>query len=146
MFDTLITLFNYDSNEDKYYPHLITDAEFQPKYKTEPNVTGTENDTSCLVILPYGNNDSHIYINDILSVSGTNYEYLPPKQWNETEDKEKYITLQTNIDFIFKGDFTETDTDFNLNAMKNKYDYVFVINEVKDFSNSLVSHFELTVN
>lgn len=141
MFDTCITLFNYDSKDDIYYGTVIDFVEFQPIYKTEPIVTGTENRTSCLVIIQYISKDGSIYI-----TSGSDFQYyLSPKEWEKEENKINYFTLQTDTDFIVKGDKSDL-TDVNLNDMKNRFDDVFVINQIKDFDKWLIPHFELTVN
>lgn len=142
MFDTCITLFNYSAEEDKYYQTVINNAEFQPIYKTEPELTGTDNRTSCLVIIPYSfDKNNEIYINtDCKQVY-----YSKPKEWEKLTDKTGYFTLQNDIDFIAKGNRSDL-TDVTLNEMKNSYDDVFVINQIKDFSEIIISHFELTVN
>lgn len=142
MFDTCITLFNYAVSEDTYYSKVINNAEFQPIYKTEPELTGTDNRTSCLVIVPYSfDKDNSIYINTDKDKS----YYSKPKEWEKLTDKTGYFTLQNDIDFIAKGNRSDL-SDVTLNEMKNSYDDVFVINQIKDFSEFIISHFELTVN
>ncbi|MDE7425387.1 MAG: hypothetical protein K2N51_17145 [Lachnospiraceae bacterium] len=141
MFDTCITLFNYDASEDTYYGTLIDYTEFQPIYKTEPNVMGTENKTSCLVIIPYTSKKGVIYITS----GDTKQYYVPPKEWEKRSNKVDCFTFQTDTDFIIKGNKNDL-TDVNLNDMKNNFDNVFVINQVKDFDKWFIQHFELTVN
>lgn len=141
MFDTCITLFNYYSKDSTYYPTVIDFTEFQPIYKTEPNLTGTNNLTSCLILIPYNLKYGSIYINS----DDTKQYYLSPKEWENKTNKLDYFTFQTDIDFVIKGDKSYL-TDVTLNDMKNRFDDVFVINQVKNFDKWFVSHFELSVN
>lgn len=141
MFQSIITLFNYSEEEDKYYQTIINNAEFQPIYKTEPDVIGTDNRSSCLIIIPYSIKDSSIYVNN----DECKKYYLKPKEWEKSGNKENYFTLHNDIDFVVKGAKSDL-TDVNLNEIKNTHDDVFVINQIKDFVDTLLSHFELTVN
>lgn len=142
MFQSIITLFNYSAEEDKYYQTIINNAEFQPIYKTEPELIGTDNRSSCLIIIPYNfDKDNEIYINTDTSKS----YYSLPKEWEKLQDKTGHFTFQNNIDFVVKGNKSDL-ADVTLNDMKNVYDDVFVINQIKNFEDTILSHFELTVN
>lgn len=140
MFAKVITLFNYIEATDEYLSTLIYNVEFQPVYKTIPNDYETSNSTNALIIINYSKNSNGSYI---MSETCAKY-YLKPIEWNNTQDKENYFTIQTNTDFIVIGDHANL-VDVNLNQFKNTVDDVFMINKFKDFSDEL-RHFELYVN
>lgn len=141
MFDTKITLFNYDINNDNYYTTVIEDTEFQPIYKTIPDTTQTNSDSSILLIIPYNITNGTVYINS----DGLKKEYLSPKEWGETANKETFFTIQNNFDIVMIGDYSSLSSE-SLNDLKNQHDNIFMINQVKDFNDPLLSHFEITAN
>ncbi len=137
MFQGKITLFNYLYSADEYSKTLINNVEIQPIYKTDPQANSTESGTKVLIIVPYKADSCGVYVN---SGSDKKY-YLKPKEWKENTD---YFTIQSGLDFIIVGDYLSL-TNVNLNDIKNKVDDVFVIGEVKDFSDDL-KHFEIVGN
>lgn len=141
MFDTTITLFNYDVSNDVYYSTLIINTEFQPMYKTKPDVTQTNDEDSSLIIIPYNIRYGTIYINS----DDLKKEYLRPYDFHSKENKSLFFTIQNNIDIVMIGDYTNINT-VNLNELKNSHDNVFMVNQFKDFKEPLISHFELVVN
>lgn len=141
MFDTKITLFNYDVRNDVYYSTLILNTEFQPMYKTKPDVTQTNDEDSSLIIIPYNISNGTIYIN----TDDLKKEYLKPYDFHSKENKSMFFTIQNNIDIVIIGDYTNINT-VNLNDLKNSNDNVFMVNKFKDFKEPLISHFELVVN
>lgn len=141
MFDTKITLFNYDVRNDVYYSTLIVNTEFQPMYKTKPDVTQTNDEDSSLIIIPYNIRYGTIYINS----DDLKKEYLNPYDFHSKENKSMFFTIQNNIDIVIIGDYTNINT-VNLNDLKNSNDNVFMVNKFKDFKEPLISHFELVVN
>lgn len=138
MYNQTITLFNYKLSSDDYIYTVINGAEVQPMYASSPKIMDTENNTKALIIIRYAEDDVGRYIN---TKDGKKY-YKSPKQWKENPD---YFTLQTNFDFLIVGDYTPENAEINLNELKNELDNVFVINEIKDFSDDL-KHFEITAN
>ena len=134
MFKSTITLFNYLYSSDEYSKTIIKNVEIQPIYKTDPQTNDTSNNTKVLIIVPYKADSAGAYVN---SGSDKKY-YLKPKSWKENTD---YFTIQIGFDFIIVGDYSHL-TNISLNDIKNKVDDVFVINEVKDFSDDL-KHFEI---
>lgn len=137
MFKSTITLFNYLYSSDEYAKTLINNVEIQPIYKTDPQTNDAQNNTKVLIIVPYKADSGGVYVN-----SGSDIKYyLKPKSWKENTD---YFTIQNGFDFIIVGDYSHL-TNISLNDIKNKVDDVFVINEVKDFSDDL-KHFEIMCN
>lgn len=137
MFQGKITLFNYLYSADEYSKTLINNVEIQPIYKTDPQTNSTENNTKVLIIVPYKADSDGAYVND----GDDKKYYLKPKSWKENTN---YFTIQIGFDFIVVGDYLDM-TDVSLNDIKNKVDDVFVVNEVKDFSDDL-KHFEIMCN
>lgn len=137
MFSKTITLFNYYEPNDQYLTTVIPEVEVQPTYKTSPNTTETSNNTSVLIIIPYYSDD----IGDYVMTNNDKKYYLTPKKYNGVNTN---FTLQNNTDFIIVGNH-ESIVDINLNELKNTMDNVFVINQIKDFSDDL-KHFEITAN
>lgn len=137
MYNKTITLFNYYESNDEYFYTVIYNVEIQPIYKTIPNTSETSNQSSCLIIIPYNSDDLGNYVN----LYENKKYYLKPKKWGGNPE---YFTIQNNVDFIIEGIHTDIP-DINLNEIKNTMDDVFVINQIKDFSDDL-KHFELTVN
>lgn len=137
MFLQTITLFNYIYSTDEYSSTLLSNVEFQPFYKTYPNIYETELNTSALIIVPLIVDSSGIYA---LSNVSKKY-YLPFKQWKENKD---YFTIQNNFDFVILGDYTHLE-NINLNELKNSLDDVFIINGFKYFMDDL-KHFEIYLN
>ena len=134
MFKSTITLFNYLYSSDEYSKTIIKNVEIQPMCSTEPQTNSTESGTKVLIIVPYKADSGGVYVND-----GNNKKYyLKPKSWKENTD---YFTIQIGFDFIIVGDYSHL-TNISLNDIKNKVDDVFVVNEVKDFSDDL-KHFEI---
>lgn len=142
MFGTTITLFNYDVSSDIYYSTLIINTEFQPMYKTNPDVTQTNDEDSSLIIIPYNISNGKVYVN----TDDLKKEYLSPYDFHSKENKSMYFTLQNNIDIVMIGDYTNLEESLNLNELKNSHDNVFMVNQFKDFKEPLISHFELIVN
>lgn len=137
MFSKTITLFNYYEPNDQYLTTVITGVEVQPTYKTNPKTTETSNETSTLIIIPYYSDDTGNYV---MNNKDKKY-YSTPKKWNGTNTN---FTLQNNTDFIIVGNHGNI-VDINLNDLKNTMDNLFVINQIKDFSDDL-KHFEITAN
>ena len=137
MYNQTITLFNYSSDKDEYFKTLIENVEVQPNYKTVPNLSQTDSDTSVLIIFEYSEDETGKYI---YSKSKKIY-YSKPKSWDISSGK---FTIQNNTDFVIIGDYTNVE-EANLNEIKNSIDDVFVINQFKTFFDEL-KHFEIYAN
>lgn len=136
MYKQIVTLFNYLSSSDDYISTVINGVEVQPIYATTPKVTNTENDTSVLIIIKCFEDSNGRYIH---TENGNKY-YKPPKQWKENTN---YFTLQPNFDFLILGKYEIQD--ISLNELKNNLDNIFMVNQIKDFSDDL-GHFEIIAN
>lgn len=134
MYNQTITLFNYSSDKDDYFKTLIENVEVQPNYKTVPNLSQTDSDTSVLIIFEYSEDETGKYIYS----KGKKIYYSKPKSWDISSEK---FTIQNNTDFLIIGDYTNIE-DVNLNEIKNSIDDVFVINQFKTFFDEL-KHFEI---
>ena len=141
MFEYTITVFNYDSYNSKYYSKLLYNIEVQPHYKTKPEVRFTTSETSVLIIVPYNMASGEIYI----GTDSNKLIYLEPKIWDSKDNKEDSITFKTNTDFIVIGDHKDI-VDIDFNEIKNTYDNVFTINEVRNYKEFGISHFEIIAN
>lgn len=136
MFGKTATLFNYGQQNDEYAYTVINSVEVQPNYISKPTLNGVEDDTKCLLIIPFKVDETGIYLN----VDGKNKYYKYPLQWFEDDE---YFTLQTDIDFIVLGEHRIKEP--NLNDLKNRFDNLWIINDVKIFYD-IIPHFELKVN
>lgn len=141
MFEYTITVFNYDSYNSKYYSKVLYNIEVQPHYKTKPEVQFTTNETSVLIIVPYNIIGEDIYIGE----NSNQIIYLEPKIWDSKDNKEDSITFKTNTDFIVIGGHKDI-VDIDFNEIKNTYDNVFTINEVRNYKELWISHFEIIAN
>lgn len=136
MFGKTATLFNYGRQNDEYAYTVINSVEIQPNYITKPSLSGVEDNTKCLIIIPFKLNAEGIYLN----VDGHRKYYKQPLQWFEDDE---YFTLQTDVDFIILGEHRIKEA--NLNDLKNKFDDLWMINDIKTFYD-VIPHFELKVN
>lgn len=137
MFNSTVTIFNFDEPNDKFYPTLITGVEFQPDYRSQFTSNTTQDmDMSLLIIMYYidGNN---------VLVNGNNKPYRTPKAWENltTANKSKYFTFKTGRDFFVLGNYSTT-ANADYETFKDQNDDVFFINSVKNFRDEL-KHFEI---
>lgn len=137
MFNSTVTLFNYDEEANGYYFTLLENVEFQPSYQTSFENSSTNDEDSCLLVIRYFKEGVN------KKVFGTKKIFKAPKEWSNMTplDKEKHFTLRIGRDFFIKGDYTGTK-DINYEGIKDTSDGVFFIHRVKDFEDEL-SHFEV---
>ena len=140
MFRNAVTLFNYDEEENIYYPTLLESVELQPNYRTEFTDDGTRSKDLALLIVRYDKDSSGKFIFESSKIK----YFTNPKLWNDftTDNKSTYFTLKPGeYDFFIKGDYT-SETDVNYEVFKNTYDEIFLIHGVKDFEDDL-KHWEI---
>lgn len=137
MFNTTVTLFNYDQKNDICYPTLLQKVELQPKYNTKFSSNSTEDKDLALLIVKYyiGTNGKTPYLSQ--------KSYKTQKLWNKLsgEDKNNYFTFNTGLDFFVKGDYSSM-LDVEYETFKNQNDEVFFIHYGKDFEDDL-KHWEI---
>ncbi len=69
-------------------------------------------------------------------------EYLAPKAWKNSSDKEKYFTFTSGEDFFVEGDTShEEQTEDFFEYMKDKYDNCFKVTNVDRYE--LIPHLEV---
>ena len=82
-------------------------------------------------------------------VTGEVQEYIPPKEYERTEDKEHFWTIRTTGTasskdcFFVKGEVVEPDADFQ--TINGRYDYVYRVSTVdpRDFGSPDMQHWEV---
>ena len=69
-------------------------------------------------------------------------EYLPPKAWQNSAEKENYFTFTSGEDFFVEGDTSsEEQTEGFFSYMKEKYDNCFKVTNVDRYE--LIPHLEV---
>lgn len=149
MFKDTITVFNryVDSlGAITWYPTVISGVNLNIDKASIIAKYGAESRDSVVLNVPYK------IIDEVKKVAKK--AYLPPKEWeNQTNDMlPETITFSDNavdFDFFFVGAWDGTtsirDEDFGRHGfydyMNNRYDYVFVITAVAEYS--AIPHFEI---
>lgn len=139
MFRNKVTLFNYDEQENIYYPTLLDEVELQPQYKTRFTSDSTKDLDSALLIVRYKINSD-----EKTEIGGKSFK--KPKEWEllDATGKQTYFTFNLGRDFFVLGDFSSV-TDVNYEIFKNENDEVFFVHAVKDFDDEL-KHWEVVGN
>lgn len=135
LYDSQITIFNYDSQTQKFKAELITQVECQKWYEIDEEVGYTENFDSMLVIIRFS------MVSDIKTTSNGK-KFCYPQEYQELPDKSGFFTFNTYKDFFAIGNFTTYDFT-TLETFKNDYpDLVFTIKRFNEYT-SVLPHWEL---
>lgn len=134
LYNHTITIFNYDYEEDKFYPTLINNVECQYYFGIDRLHEYNLSRDRCLCIIKYK-------ILDGLKISD-NKTFLIKDEWVKNTNKDNYFTLQTDKDFFALGDYSNIQID-NYENFKNEHTHKsFLINEYRDFE-SVIPHWEI---
>lgn len=146
MYSDTVTVFNrYRSRlGDMWYPTVLSDVNLNIDKANIVARYGEESKDTCVLNVRYKN------VNGTKVVDGK--PYLLPKEWDaQTNDKlASTITFTSgeDFDFFFVGEYpTEpiADDDYMdgfYNYMNDRYDQVFAISSVSEFS--VIPHLEIT--
>ena len=149
MYSDTITLFNrYEANGVlTWYPTVLHNVDLNIDRAAMIAKYGEQTADSAALHVKYTAKNGEAYIGDKL--------YLPPKRWATQEDaeREKTITFAggTNFDFFIVGEWAEAAPivddpmqwlDGVYNYMNKRFDYVFSVNSVAQYS--VIPHFEIT--
>lgn len=134
LYNNIITIFNYDYLEEKFYPTLIKNVECQYYFGIDRLPEYNSSRDRCLSIIKY-------QIIDGFKVSD-NKIFLIKDEWATKQDKANYFTFQTDKDFFAIGDYSDIQTD-SYEEFKNSHTHkAFLINEYRDFE-SVLQHWEV---
>ena len=149
MYADTITLFNrYEANGViTWYPTVLRNVDLNIDRAAMIAKYGEQTADSAALHIKYTVKSGEAYIGD--------KRYLPPKRWAAQEDteREKSITFTggTNFDFFIVGEWAEAAPivddpmqwlDGVYNYMNKRFDYVFSVNSVAQYS--VIPHFEIT--
>lgn len=148
MYSDTITLFNHYKSRlgDMWYPTVIRGANLNMDKAAIVAKYGAESNDKAILNIHYQT------VNGQIMIDGK--PYLPPKEWeNQTNDKlAESITFASGMDsdFFMSGEYESTapisDSDFDIengfyNYINDKYDYVFAITSVAQYS--VIPHLEI---
>lgn len=146
MYQDTITLFNRKPGErgqgDTWYPTVITGVNLMIDRAAILAKYGPESKDNASLHIRYQSKDGAI---TIACDSGTEKPWMPPKEWDKTEDA---ITFSTEGDFFCKGEWKGgivSDADYGPDGfyshMNKTRDYVFAVSSVARYS--VIPHFEI---
>ncbi len=146
MHDKTITLFNHYKSRlgDMWYPTVIRGVNLNMDKAAIMAKYGTESNDKAILNIHYQTAEGQIMVGG--------KPYLPPKEWsNQTNDKlPESITFASgkDFDFFMLGEYPTTEPisdddyiDGFYNHVNDKYDYVFAITSVAQYS--VIPHFEI---
>lgn len=134
LYNNVITIFNYDYQEENFYPTLINNVECQYYFGIDRLPEYNSSRDRCLSIIKY-------QIIDGLKVSD-NKIFLIKDEWATKQDKANYFTFQTDKDFFAIGDYSDIQTDSYEEFKNSNTHKAFLINEYRDFE-SVLQHWEV---
>ena len=148
MYRDTITLFNRKPGErgrgDTWFPTIIKNVNLNIDKSAIQAKYGPESQDNAVLMIRYTTKNGAI---EITSDSDTKKPWMPPKEWDKTEDSITF-TSGTNFDFFWFGEWTEgivTDAEYLeegfYNYMNRTKDYVFAITSVARYS--IIPHFEI---
>lgn len=146
MYQDTITLFNRKPGErgqgDTWYPTVIKGVNLLIDRAAILEKYGPESKDSASLHIRYQMRNGEIAI---VCDSETVKPWMPPKEWDRTEDA---LTFSTEGDFFCKGEWTGgivADTDYGpegfYSHMNQTRDYVFTVSSVARYS--AIPHFEI---
>lgn len=142
MYKDTITLFNRKPGGvkgDAWYPTVIRNVNLNIDRAAILAKYGAESQDNAALFIRYQNDNGNIL------VSGK--PWMPPKEWDQTEDA---ITFNggAKFDFFWKGEWTggiASDADYGdegfYDWMNRTHDYVFAVSSVAMYS--VIPHFEI---
>lgn len=147
MYKDTVTVFcrKKDSiNGGVWYPYILHDVNVNMDKGTIAKIYGDEATDNVILNVRYKKDNDDVMISDL--------KWLPPKEWQRSEDKSSAITFSSGGSFDFfwigewaGGDIVPDDNYGNLSFydyMQRNYDFVFAITSVGYFS--VIPHFEIT--
>lgn len=148
MYRDTITLFNRKPGErgrgDTWFPTIIKNVNLNIDKSAIQAKYGPESQDNAVLMIRYTTKNGAI---EIASDSDEKKPWMPPKEWDKTEDSITF-TSGANFDFFWLGEWTEgivTDADYPeegfYNHMNRTKDYVFAITSVARYS--IIPHFEI---
>lgn len=134
LYNHTITIFNYDYEEEKYYPTVINNVECQYYFGINRLPEYNVSTDRCLCIVKYD------IIDNIKTTDGK--KFLVKDEWVKEADKSQYFTIQTDKDFFALGDYSSIEIS-DYEEFKNENTHRgFMINEYRDFE-SVLPHWEI---
>ena len=148
MYTDVITLFNRKPGErgqgDTWYPTVIKGVNLNIDRASILAKYGAEAQDNAVLHIRYRKENGDIRI---VCASDTEKQWMPPKEWDKTEDSVTF-TSGNDFDFFWKGEWTGgivTDAEYLdegfYNYMNRTKDYVFAVSSVAMYS--VIPHFEI---
>lgn len=148
MYQDTITLFNRKAGErgqgDTWYPTVIKGVNLNIDRSAIVAKYGAESKDNAVLHIRYRKENGEIAI---VCDSDTEKPWMPPKEWDKTEDSITF-TDGNAFDFFWKGEWTEgivTDAQYQdegfYGYMNRTHDYVFAVSSVAVYS--VIPHFEI---
>lgn len=141
MYDKTITVFNLDSQNNVWHKAVISGCDAVSTDGFNPSTVGLQNISSVLMLV---NCDA----NKVFSTEDGDKQFLDPKVYRQTADKELYLTFNADTDFIVVGTINDEisldDNDYDSGLyqyVNTQYDNVYLINTYTYYS--LIPHFEV---
>lgn len=147
MYSDTITLFNRHEQTGGvvWYPTILRGVDLNVDKAAMIAKYGEQTADNAMLHIRFKRNSGEVYIGD--------KRYLPPKLWaNQTADElpgTLTFTGGSGFDFFIVGEWDDTapinDNEFLdglYNYMNKRYDFVFSINSVAQYS--VIPHFEIT--
>lgn len=143
MYKDTITLFNRKSGErgkgDTWYPTVLKGVNLNIDRAAILAKYGAENQDNAILSVRYTPKDGAVIVGG--------KPWMPPKQWDGTEDSITF-TGGNGFDFFWHGEWTGgivTDEQYAdegfYNYMNRTHDYVFAVTSVAQYS--VIPHFEI---
>lgn len=137
MYDNTITVFNYHQKSGKWFPTVISKADFLVNKSSSSTSGGLDNADSVEII---------VRCTPDRVINGK--KYVPPKQYAKCDTPQAFITFAPESDFIFDGEHHSAepivDDDYDegfYHAMNEEHDGVYIVTSAAFFS--LLPHFEI---
>ena len=138
-----ITLFNRKPGErgqgDTWYPTIIKGVNLNIDRAAILEKYGSESQDNAMLFVSYMKDGANVIV--------AGKPWMPPKEWDRTEDSVTFAS-GNDFDFFWKGEWAGgivTDTEYLdegfYNYMNRTHDYVFAVSSVAMYS--VIPHFEI---
>lgn len=143
MYKDTVTLFNRKPGErgqgDTWYPTIIKGVNLNIDRAAILAKYGSESQDNAMLSVPYKRDGTNVIV--------AGKPWMPPKEWDRTEDAVTFAS-GNDFDFFWKGEWDGgivTDAEYLdegfYNYMNRTRDYVFAVSSVAMYS--VIPHFEI---
>lgn len=140
MYLDTVTLFNYHSATNKWYPTVLTGVDAGEDVSGKKDEMGIQNEDRTILLVPCAANKT-------VNVGIKSKPYLSPKEYAKVQNPANFITFDKEQDFFVIGEYNtspiddDTEADGLYHRLNDERDGVYAIKSCSFYS--LLPHFEI---